>query len=89
MEEVRKEMSVRAANKRQKKSEKERKALERKLKDIDSNNIPKVFPDITRDVCSGLTDILNGTLVGRTICHTWYDELKLVRNQHSLGKWKR
>lgn len=74
VDDMKKEMSVRAANKKQKKSEKERKAVEKKLKDVDINNIPKVFPDLGEDICSKLTDILTGKVVGRTICHTWYDE---------------
>ena len=71
---VRKEMSVRAANKRQKKSEKERKAVEKKLKEMDINDINQVFPELEQNVCSMLSDILTGRVVGRTICHTWYDE---------------
>jgi len=33
-----------------------------------------VFPDIADDTHSGLVDILGSTVIGRTICHTWYDE---------------
>lgn len=48
--------------------------MEKKLKDIDINDIPKMLADLEQNVCSMLTDILTGRVVGRTICHTWYDE---------------
>ena len=53
---------------------KDRRALEKKLKDTDISDIPKEFPNLAKDACSMLIDILSGTVVGRTICHTWYDQ---------------
>ncbi|KAK6174994.1 hypothetical protein SNE40_013537 [Patella caerulea] len=71
---VRQEMSKRAANKRQKKNEKQRKAIEKKLKNTDIRELKSVFPDISEDIHLALIDVLRGTVVGRSICHTWYDE---------------
>ena len=67
------EISRRAANKRQKKSEKCRKEVEKKVKAMDPSNIKKFFPDLSDDIYSGLTAILTGKVVGRTISHTWFD----------------
>jgi hypothetical protein len=72
--EVKKELSRRGALKKQKKDERERKEIEKKVKTVDVNHIKTVFPDISADIHSSLKEILTGTLVGRNICHTWYDE---------------
>ncbi|XP_014674001.1 PREDICTED: uncharacterized protein LOC106814216 [Priapulus caudatus] len=72
--EVRQELSRRAANKRQKITEKERKNIEKKLNCVEAGNLKTVFPEIAEDIHSDLVGILQGTVVGRNICHTWYDE---------------
>ena len=70
---VRKELSRRAEEKRQKRMEKARKQLEKQLQKADINNISTVFPDLSDATTSTLKDILNGTIIGRDICHNWYD----------------
>ena len=56
--EMRKEMSVRAANKWQKRSVPERKDVEKQMKDTDINEIKTVFPDIPDNISAGIAGIL-------------------------------
>ena len=49
------------------------------------NNIPEVFPDLGHNITAMLIDILNGRVVGRTLCHTWYNEA-LVKKTIWSGK---
>ena len=65
---------LRAANKKQKKTEKERKAIEKKLKNMDTGKLKMEFPNLSEDVHLDLIGILNGSVVDWAICHTWYDE---------------
>ena len=68
------EMSIRLANKRQQKSEKQRKDIEKKVKTTDIADIKDAFPDLDGEMLSGLVNIMNGRIVGCKIWHTWYDK---------------
>ena len=89
--EIRKELSRRAALKTQKKVEKERKSVEAKVKSVDVRDIPATFPDLTGTTQCELADILTGAVVGRNICHTWYDADTKERTVYSgrIEKLKR
>ena len=71
---VQKVLSNRAARKVHKKQERHRKDLEKKLKSVDVADIATAFPDLEEDRVQNLGDILGGRVVGRSICHVWYDE---------------
>lgn len=98
--EVKEEISRRTASKRQKKDQQSRKATERKLKNVDINEVPSTFPELTDEVRDHLIGILNGRIVGRQILHTWYDDTsgtvavysgkveKLIRNtKYRIAYW--
>lgn len=70
---MRRELSRRAALKHQKKDQKERKAIENKLKVLDVSLIESEFPELEENSISAVTDILSGALVGRNICHVWFN----------------
>jgi len=63
-------MSQRAALKCQKKDQKERKAVENKLK---VSLIESEFPELEENSISAVTEILSGALVHRNICLVWFD----------------
>lgn len=67
--------------KSQKKTESVQKKLEKKLQSVDVNNLGTEFPDLTEENVSVLKNILTGHVVGKDICHTWYEE---VDNSHSV-----
>lgn len=69
--ELRKELSKRAALKRQKIDDKTRKDIEKKLRTLDPDDVVNEFPELENS--SDLVGILNGTVIGRDICHVWYD----------------
>ncbi|KAK6183204.1 hypothetical protein SNE40_010731 [Patella caerulea] len=70
---ISKELSRRAAAKVQKKQERNKKDLEKKLMATDITDINTEFPDLEETCVVNLTDILSGKVVGRDICHMWYD----------------
>lgn len=41
------------------------------MRSLDPDDIEKEFPELEDSV--NLVSILNGTVVGRDICHVWYD----------------
>ncbi|XP_050404243.1 uncharacterized protein LOC126820380 [Patella vulgata] len=71
---VNKELSRRAAHNRQKKNIKERKDIEKKLKNLDVSALKTVFPEVSDETHVDLVGLFEGSIVGRSICHTWYDE---------------
>jgi hypothetical protein len=72
---MQKEISERLAAKRQKKSDKERNDLGKKLLKTDTAELPILFPELEDpDRLSQLVDIMEGKIVGRRIQHLWYDE---------------
>lgn len=71
--ELRQELSKRSAVKRQKKSQSAQKQLEKKLQSVDLKNIASAFPELSEMEVSTLEDILSGKIIGRNLCHTWYD----------------
>ena len=70
---MRHELSRRAAVKVQKKEQKERKTTEMKLKHLNLDDIHKEFPNLEQNTITDLSDIMSGAVVGRNICHVWYD----------------
>jgi len=70
---LRHELSKRAAHKKQKKVEKERKQVEAKLRTLDPCDLEVEFPDLENNSLTDLVDIMTGAIVGRNICHVWYD----------------
>ena len=68
------EMSRRAAGKRQKKTEKEMRAIERRLRQMNLDRLAEGFPDLDFSVHSNLLEVLSGRAICRSICHLWYDE---------------
>jgi hypothetical protein len=81
--EMQQELSRRAALKRQKKQESVRKTIEKKLKTINLEDIEKEFPELASNSLADLKDIMSGAVVGRNICHVWYDTDSLEKNIYS------
>ena len=79
---VHQELSRRAAAKRQKKTEGAQKKLTKQLKTVDIKNISTEFPDLSAEIIASLKDILSGNIIGRDICHTWYDS-----GTHEQSTW--
>ena len=73
-DDVRKELSRRAAQKIQKRQDQNRKALEKKIKSTKIEDIGTVFPQLDEAGVDVVVTIMNGKIVGRNICHVWYDE---------------
>jgi hypothetical protein len=81
--ELQQELSRRVALKRQKKQERDRKAIEKKLKTIKLEDIGKEFSYLESNSLANLTDIMSGTAIGRNICHVWYDTDSLKKTLYS------
>ena len=74
---IRKEISLRETKKWQNEDVKERKAIERRIRDLSTGNpedISKAFPDFETKEVFNLSDIILGNVVGRSLSHVWYDE---------------
>ena len=71
--EIKQELYRRAAMKTQKKVEKDRKDIEKKLKSVDVGDIATQFPELEENSVTDLAGILTGDVVGRNICHVWYN----------------
>ena len=73
------ELAKRIANKKQKKETRDRKKIEKMLKTADVDEVINHFNiEEKRD---DLTDILQGNIVGRSVCHVWSDDgQKVVYN---------
>ena len=66
------ELAKRIANKKQKKETRDRKKIEKMLKTADVDEVINHFNiEEKRD---DLTDILQGNIVGRSVCHVWSDD---------------
>lgn len=72
--EIRMELMKRATSKNQKKAEKERKELEKKLRSVDVSQIGTTFPHLNEVTKADLEELLSGAIVGKKILHTWYDD---------------
>jgi hypothetical protein len=70
---MRQEISRREHIKRQKKDQKERKKIEELVRTLEVNDIDKFYPGLNEKAKSDLADILHDEVVGRNICHVWYD----------------
>lgn len=68
-EDMKQELSRRAAVRRQKKEEKERKKIETTIKNMKLEDLLKTFPELDKKTLNNMHDILSGTAVGRNICH--------------------
>ena len=66
------EMSRRRDLQLQKKEEKERRKVETALKET-PERIEQLFPDMTKKEAADVNDLLAGTVIGRRLCHVWYD----------------
>ena len=56
---------------------KERKAIKKRIRDLCTGNpedVSKAFPDLETKEVFNLSDIILGNVVGRSLCHVWYDE---------------
>lgn len=89
--EMRLEMSQRARERRPKKEQKDRKAIEQKMKRIQLDDVQKEFPELESNTVTDLVDVLSGEAVGRNICHVWFDSLSKEKTVYSgkLEKLKR
>ena len=81
--EIKEELSRRAAIKTQRKEERKVKNIEDKLKSTDIEDIRTVFPDLEDSLLSDLVGILTGDVVGRDICHVWYETDKKLKTVYS------
>ena len=57
----------------QQKDIKERRKVEQILKNCMSDQVKQLFPNLENDEAADVEDILIGNVVGRNICHMWYD----------------
>ncbi|XP_047137209.1 uncharacterized protein LOC124813769 [Hydra vulgaris] len=74
-EELKIELIKRMAAKLQKKEEKERKNVEKILKNCVPQQIKILFPDLENNEAADIEDIIFGDVIGRNICHMWYDSV--------------
>ncbi|XP_070181627.1 uncharacterized protein [Littorina saxatilis] len=73
-EQMKEEMSRRVAAQKQKKEEKERRKIEKALKDCAPHQVEQLFPDLEKKEAADVSDIMSGTIIGRRLCHMWFDE---------------
>lgn len=78
---MKQELSQRAAVKRQKKDQKERKKIETALKNTKLEDLAVTFAELEKKPLNDMHDILSGTALGRNLCHLWYD---IEANNHVL-----
>ena len=70
---IKEEISGRLAVKLQNKKTYQRNKLEKRLKSHDLD-IYVDFPELEESIQKGVRDILDGKIIGRRICHVWYDD---------------
>lgn len=76
--ELRAEIIKREKAKECTRDKKERKRLEKKLKENDIESVRLEYPDLDYTKGDDLQDLLDGKVVGRKACHAWLEEQKLV-----------
>ena len=86
--EVRNELIQREKAKEQERDTKERKKLEKRLKDTDLGTIRNEFPELDYSKIHDIEAILEGKVVGRRACHVWYEDGKLVVYNAKVEKIK-
>ena len=87
---IKEEISKRMAAKQQKKQTFNRNKVESKFKNSDVD-VSREFPDLDEETKQGVQDILAGKVVGRRICHVWYDvdsQEKTLYNEKIKGTWR-
>ncbi|XP_065650648.1 uncharacterized protein LOC136078773 [Hydra vulgaris] len=67
------ELIKRIADKIQKKENKERRNVEKILKNCMPDQVKEMFPDLENNEASDIEEILIGASIGRSICHMWFD----------------
>ena len=74
-EDLKRELSRRLALKRQKREQTERKKIEKTLEEANFyvQDIHKAYQLETKAV-NDLQEILSGDVIGKNICHLWFDE---------------
>ena len=88
--EIRAEIIIRQKEKAYSRDTKERKKLEKKLKESDLENVRKDYPSLDFSKTEDLEDILQGKVVGKKTCHAWFDEeTGLVVYNAKLEKFKK
>ena len=53
---------------------KERKAIERRIRDLSTGNPEDISKALETKEVFNLLDIILDNVVGRSLCHVWYDE---------------
>lgn len=69
--ELQEELHKRQATKERKRSEQERKVLEKKFEELGADKIEEVFPELPEEKMSLIKELLGGRGVGAFICHAW------------------
>lgn len=69
--ELQEELHKRQATKERKRSEQERKVLEKKFEELGADKIEEVFPELPEEKMSLIKEVLGGRGVGAFICHAW------------------
>ena len=62
-----------------KKHVKERKAIERRIRDLSTGNLKDISNALETKEVFNLSDIIFGNVVGRSLCHVWYDMMQMVK----------
>ena len=86
---LRAELIKREKVKIQARDTKERKKLEKKLKDSNLDSVRKDFPNLDYSKSDELQDILEGKIVGRKACHVWFEDANLVVYNAKFEKLKK
>ena len=63
--------------------------MERKLKKGELDSVLNEFPNLEESVCSKLSDVLEGRVVGYSLVHVWYEAGGLVPYNGKVEKLKR
>ena len=87
--ELRDEIVRRQEAKKQKKEDKERKGLEKKLNKEGLENVLKSFPDISEEDQIKVTETLDGKLVGRRLVHVWSEESGSITYNGKVEKFRK
>jgi len=75
--ELRSEIIKREKEKEHIRNAKERKKLEKKLRETDIEIVRKEYPNLDYTKLEDLQDIINGNIVGRKACHVWSEDNEL------------
>lgn len=65
------ELHKRQVSKERKRSEQERKVLERKIEELGPEKIEEAFPELPEEKVSLIKELLGGRGVGAFVCHAW------------------